>query len=56
VLLAHVRRWKSDRLFFQAAKKRFHVADISACIDPLACARTSHARGALRLFELRRKA
>ena len=55
VLLAHVRRWKSDKAFFQAARKLFVIEDISVACDPLACAGTSHARGALRLFELRRK-
>ena len=55
VLLAHVRRWKSDKAFFQAARKLFIIEDISIAIDPQACARSSHARGALRLFQLTRK-
>lgn len=54
ILLAHVRRWKSDKRFFRALGKAFHVSDISSTIDQDASLLSSHTKGALRLFEMRR--
>ena len=53
ILLSHVRRWKSDKIFFQQARKLWDVTDISECLDPTAKQTASHSRGALRLFELK---
>ncbi|CAL5219246.1 g1040 [Coccomyxa viridis] len=54
LLLAHVRRWKSDKRFFKALSKGFSVSDITSIIDKDADLLSSHTKGALRLFELRR--
>ena len=56
VVLAHVRRWKSDSRFFAAARKRFHVIELDE--QGREAARESgsaHERGALRFFEFRRQ-
>lgn len=53
-LLAHVRRWKSDKHFFSKAKKIFEVSDITVAVDPNAAA-GSHTSGAPRLFRLSSK-
>lgn len=53
ILLSHVRRWKSDKIFFQQARKLWDVTDISECLDPMAKQTASHSRGALHLFELK---
>ncbi len=54
ILLAHVRRWKSDKRFFKALGKVFSISDITSTIDKDAHLLTSNTKGALRLFELRR--
>ena len=54
ILLAHVRRWKSDKRFFKAVGKAFAVSDITSSIDKDASLLNSNTKGALRLFELRR--
>ncbi|KAL3156579.1 hypothetical protein ABBQ38_000869 [Trebouxia sp. C0009 RCD-2024] len=55
IVLAHVRRWKSDAVFFKQLKKRFEVVDITAEIHLDAAQLSSHTRGALRLFLLHHK-
>ena len=54
VLLAHVRRWKSDKRFFKAVGKAFAVSDITSTVDKDAGLVNSNTKGALRLFQLRR--
>ncbi|CAL8460637.1 g167 [Coccomyxa elongata] len=55
ILLSHVRRWKSDKLFFQQARKQWTVTDISECLDPAASQYAPHSRGALRLFNFKHR-
>ena len=55
IILAHVRRWKSDAVFFKQLKKRFEVVDITADIQLDAAQFSSHTRGASRLFRLQHK-
>jgi hypothetical protein len=55
LVLAHVRRWKSDKLFFQRARKLFAIEDITCAVDPQAGFHSSHTKGARRLFALQRK-
>ncbi|BDA41992.1 probable EEF1A lysine methyltransferase 3 [Coccomyxa sp. Obi] len=55
ILLSHVRRWKSDKFFFQQARKHWAVTDISECLDPTASQFAPHSRGALRLFEFKQR-
>ena len=56
VLLAHVRRWKSDRRFWAAARREWEVKDVTEGEEgggePDARRSSSHERGAQRLFEL----
>lgn len=51
-LLAHVRRWKSDAVFFKQLRKYFAVTDITTEMQPGAHLLSSHTRGASRLFRL----
>ena len=55
VILAHVRRWKSDAVFFKQLRKQFDVVDITADIQLDAAQFSSHTRGASRLFMLHHK-
>lgn len=55
VILAHVRRWKSDAVFFKQLRKQFEVVDITADIQLDAAQFSSHTRGASRLFMLHYK-
>jgi hypothetical protein len=55
VFLAHVRRWKHDKLFFKLAKKAFRVEDVTNGAGPgylPASDEDSHTKGALRIYEL----
>ncbi len=54
-LLAHVRRWKSDSMFFKQLRKHFELVDITAEIQTGAALLSSHTRGASRLFQLTAK-
>ena len=55
VLLAHVRRWKHDKLFFKMARKAFKIGDVTDRAGKgflPADAEASHTKGALRIYEL----
>ncbi|KAK9819756.1 hypothetical protein WJX72_002004 [[Myrmecia] bisecta] len=52
ILLAHVRRWKSDKHFFSKARQSFTVTDITHTVDAGAADCSSRTRGAMRLFQL----
>jgi predicted nicotinamide N-methyase len=54
VLLAHVRRWKSDKRFWAAARKAWDVRDVTEGGESGDDGRrhSSHERGAQRVFEL----
>jgi len=54
VLLAHVRRWKTDRRFWAAARREWAVVDVTPG-DHTARASSSHERGAQKVFELKWK-
>lgn len=55
IILAHVRRWKSDSAFFKQLKKQFEVDDITTDIQLDAAQFSSHTRGVPRLFVLHHK-
>ena len=44
ILLAHVRRWKSDKRFFKALGKVFSISDITSTIDKDAHLLTSNTK------------
>ena len=59
VLLAHVRRWKSDARFWKAARREWGVRDVTGAggdgadgPPPPARRSSSHERGAQKVFEL----
>lgn len=55
VILAHVRRWKHDKLFFKMAKRGFQVEDVTDKAGPgfvPTSGEVSHTKGALRIYEL----
>ena len=52
IVLAHVRRWKSDSAFFKQARKLFEIIDITLEINADAAKLSSHTQGEPRLFRL----
>ena len=52
IVLAHVRRWKSDAAFFKQAKKLFDMTDITVEVNADAGKFSSHTKGEPRLFRL----
>ena len=55
ILLAHVRRWKSDKHFWRLARKVFDITDVTSD-DASGYARLdSRTKGAMRLFRLELK-
>ena len=55
VLLGHVRRWKSDKNFFQQARKQFTVTDVTSILGRTDNGLASNSKGALRVFSFKPK-
>lgn len=54
--VSHVRRWKTDKVFFKRARKHFVVEDITGHVDAQADMLASNTTGVARLFCLKHQA
>lgn len=54
--MSHVRRWKTDKVFFKRARKHFVVEDITGHVDAQADMLASNTTGVARLFCLKHQA